>query len=84
MTGTHHIPHDVFDALAFGFGGTPAAHLLQAGQYSKQLVKIRAILELAPRPARAALTEAVEVIADVGARRPAAAWRVLTHPQVGA
>jgi uncharacterized protein len=83
----HWIPGKVFSALASGSGGADAIDHLRAAQYSKRLLLLRGIRDVAkeegPERARRA-RQAFALLGEVQQRSPDAVDAVITHPSVGA
>lgn len=89
MIATHLVPAEQFDGLARGGGGVPAVSTLRAGQLSKRVLQIRALLELAATglatiEETAAAEHAFAVLADARRTAPATTDQVLLYPPVGA
>ncbi|MFC4111916.1 HEXXH motif domain-containing protein [Nonomuraea zeae] len=83
----HRIPADAFDALASGGGGGSAVRQLSAAQYSKHLLLIRGVLNVAREAGHARWTQtrrAYDLLATLQSQYPEAVDRVLQHPSVGA
>lgn len=84
----HAFPLDHFDALAGGMGGPAAVRLLLAGEYSRRLLLLRALLDrltdrpelLGPLPPAEA---AWDTLIEIQAQAPNALTHVLLQPQVG-
>ncbi|HET8657953.1 MAG TPA: HEXXH motif domain-containing protein [Micromonosporaceae bacterium] len=84
----HALPLEHFDALASGAGEPATVRLLLAGEYSRRLLLLRALLDrAAERPALLGALPPAEAVwntlIDVHARAPDVLHRVLLHPQVG-
>jgi HEXXH motif-containing protein len=87
MIGNHALSSAEFSALAAGDPDAAVVGKLLAGQLSKRIIMLRAILELTADRcpgAYSALEEAYGVLAQAQAADPAAARTLLTHPSVGA
>ncbi|MET9248523.1 HEXXH motif domain-containing protein [Nonomuraea sp. NPDC003709] len=83
----HRIPADAFDALANGGGGGGAVRRLKAAQYSKHLLLIRGVLDVARdlgHTSWARTRRAYDLLATLQTSHPEAVGRVLQHPSVGA
>lgn len=83
----HHMSRELFDALARGGGGHDAVHELAAAQYSKHVVLLCSMLDVA----RNAGTEqslrtrrGYDLLAEVQRYNRTAAETVIRHPSVGA
>lgn len=85
-TRKHHIDVAALDSLGTGAGSTAALATLRAGQLSKHLVLIRAVLDSVSEQdaARSGLYEGFALLADAEEREPARIGTLLRHPQVGA
>jgi HEXXH motif-containing protein len=86
MTSNHTLSAAEFSALAAGDPDAAVIDKLLTAQFSKRIVMLRAILELAAsrcRSAYPALDEAFGVLAQAQATDRAAVRAVLTHPSVG-
>lgn len=87
MTATHRLAGRHFDELARGSGGPGVIEQLLAGQLSKRMLQLRAVLDgigTDPGPEAAAARDAYAVLCDLDISAPDAATPVLLHPQVGA
>lgn len=88
MTRTHVLPPDLVTSLCAG-GDAEEVALLRAGQHSKRLVQLRAILDLVDRTAqdagrRAGFRDSFRALATVQRAAPAVVADLLSGPQVGA
>jgi HEXXH motif-containing protein len=81
--GHHRMPRDLFEALARGGGGEDAVRELAAAQFSRHLILLRGVREVA-RPDDLFAVQGFELLADVQRHDPAAAEAVIRHPSVGA
>jgi HEXXH motif-containing protein len=83
----HHVPSKIFAGLASGGGGTEAARLLAGIQFSKHVLLLRRIVNLANSTGHeeaAAATHAYDQLAAIQQLSPAAVADVIRHPAVGA
>lgn len=84
---SHHLPDDVFGALAAGGGGVRALHHLAAAQYSKHVLLLRGVVDTAEaveHPLAGHARRAYDLLADIQERAPGDVDAVLRHPAVGA
>ena len=84
---SHHLPDDVFSALAAGGSGVRALHHLATAQYSKHLLLLRGVADAAeslghPQAARA--RRAYDLLAAIQEQAPGDVDTVVRHPAVGA
>lgn len=80
------VPDEVFDALAMGGGGRPAAAHLRAAQYGKHLLLVRRVLDAAREaghPDAGRAEEAWRALTAVQEAAPEAVAATLRHPTVG-
>lgn len=80
----YRVPAGVYTALAEG-GGGPAVGVLAAAQYSKQVLLVRRVLDVARETGHAeagTAGRAYDLLADVQDKDPAAVEAVLRHPAV--
>jgi HEXXH motif-containing protein len=88
MNGSHHaMPREQFIALARGRADLGAIHQLVAAQYSKHLILVGAVGEMAKaerRPDDDIALAGYELLDRVRGRVPAAVEEVISHPSVGA
>lgn len=85
----HTLPADHFAALASGGGSAETIRLLQAGQLSKHILLVRAIVARAAGDAAQAgaaprIAAAYELLSAAQRRSPQVVARLLAHPNVGA
>jgi uncharacterized protein len=83
----HWIPGKVFSALAAGSGGAHAIGHLQAAQYSKRLLLLRGVRDVAREegPVRARRArQAFALLAEIQSESPDVVEAVVRHPSVGA
>lgn len=83
----HAMPRDQFVALARGGGGAAAIARLVAAQYSKHMILVRGVAEMArrgDRPDDLLALAGLDLLARVQRQDPAAAGRVIRYPSVGA
>lgn len=83
----HRVPSKIFADLASGGGGTEAARLLAGIQFSKHVLLLRRIVNLANSTGHeeaAAATHAYDQLAAIQQLSPAAVADVIRHPAVGA
>jgi uncharacterized protein len=74
-------------ALATGGGGAAAVQPLVAAQYSKHLLLVRAVMDMARRtrhPQASHARRGYELLVEVAGHAPGAVEAVLRHPSVGA
>ena len=86
-TQVHRIPGRTFADLAEGGGGDAAARCLRDAQYSKHLLLLRAVVELATSAGHVdapAAKRGYDQLAAVQDTRPAAVDAVIRHPATGA
>jgi len=84
---SHHLPDDVFGALAAGGGGVRALHHLAAAQYSKQVLLLRGVVDTAEafgHPQAAQARRAYDMLAAIQEQAPGDVDTVVRHPAVGA
>jgi HEXXH motif-containing protein len=84
----HELPLEHFDAIADGVGGPETERLLLAGEYSRRLLLLRALLDLATAApallgALPSADAAWTALAEIHAKAPDALRDVLLQPQVG-
>jgi HEXXH motif-containing protein len=88
LIARHRVPASTFAMLARGHADHEAMSLLRAGQLSKHMLLVRAILDAAaPHHGAAAtawLSDAVELLDEAQRQNPAAAADFLGYPLVGA
>jgi uncharacterized protein len=83
----HHLSRETFLDLARGLGGRQAIQQLTAAEYSKHLLLIRGVLDVAEKTRHyqvAEAREAYDLLAAVQDHHPAAVESVIKHPAVGA
>ncbi|MGH4000847.1 MAG: HEXXH motif domain-containing protein [Pseudonocardiaceae bacterium] len=83
----HHLPDDVFGALAAGGGGVWGLRLLTAAQYSKHLLLLRGVVDTAAafgHPQAAHARHAYDLLAAIQEQAPNDVDTVVRHPAVGA
>ena len=81
------MPRDLFDALAAGGGGLPAARRLTTAERSRHIILLRGVLAAGRDAGReqARLTRSgYDLLTEVQRRNPAAAEAVIGYPAVGA
>jgi uncharacterized protein len=83
----HQLPPGLFDTVAAGGGGSPAAQLLKQAQHSKHALLLLGVVSTAETSGheQVGLTRrAYELLTCVQGRDPRAATTVIRHPSVGA
>jgi HEXXH motif-containing protein len=83
----HEVSTETLAALATGGGGAAAVRPLVAAQYSKHLLLVRAVMDMARRTQHARASHArrgYELLIEVTGHAPGAVEAVLRHPSVGA
>jgi uncharacterized protein len=83
----HQVSAETLAALATGGGGAAAVRPLAAAQYSKHLLLVRTVMDMAWKTRHAQASHArrgYELLIEVAGHAPGAAEAVLRHPSVGA
>lgn len=84
MITAHRLPRPDFDALARGLGDPGTVRALRAGQLSKHLLQLRALLDAAgPAGLRPALEPGFQLLAATQQVAAEAVTDLLLHPPVG-
>ncbi|MEO3928682.1 HEXXH motif domain-containing protein [Micromonosporaceae bacterium B7E4] len=88
MIGRHSIPAEQFAALATSGGDADTIHQLRIGQYSKNVLLVRAVMEIAAERypddhARSRIEDGYALLETVQRHSPETVAEVLTHPQTG-
>lgn len=84
--GRHLLPKEVFLEVAQGGGGSDAVEHLLAGQYSKRMLLLRGVRDLAEETGHAnadRARQAYDLLATIQAAAPEATEAVLRYPTVG-
>ena len=83
----HHMPPDLFGAMAAGGGGPAAVEILKRAQHSKHallLAGVAVTAETSGHEQRILARRGYDLLAAVQSRDPGAVTSVLRHPSVGA
>jgi HEXXH motif-containing protein len=84
MISAHLLAWSDFDALASGLGDTGAIMALRAGQHSKHVLQLRALLDAAAAVGlRGALEPGFALLSETQQSAPDAVTELLLHPPVG-